>query len=258
MSLENVRGRINAAQDFRRKARASLAAGATAESERQFLMALDALAVGRNLLATLDPPDKNDPTGDDRELAKIFADLWGIQGGVYRDMIRLNPKHSLDAIKAYDNGAEYERSFDLLSTYNSVNQIVLRILNEPRLLMDPSQPIPLTAGNPDEPVATFESRLRSAEKEVNRTLDERLDKAWAYADLLLLSALQPSSDFLRWRDALEQQILSDGDAYPLESLLLVVRDLCLHPSPVRSRLTELGEWLRTALPPHKRGVPLEG
>ena len=105
MNLDAVRGRINAAQDSRRKARASLATGGTAEAERQFVEALASLSTGHDLLMKLDPPDENDATDDDRELAKLFADLWGIRGGIYRDMIRLDPKYSLNAIQAYDNGS---------------------------------------------------------------------------------------------------------------------------------------------------------
>ena len=92
---------------------------------------------------------------------------------------------------------------------------------------------------------------------MNRTLDQREDKSWAYADLLLQRTLQLTSDVVRSRDDLERQVGIDGDKYPFESLLLVVRELCRHPSAASSRLVDLGEWLRARLAPSKRGAPLQ-
>jgi hypothetical protein len=257
MNLNSVQVRIDAAQESRKEGRKALGSGDAPEAKRHFDTALSSLTTGFEILEKLGRPDQDDPTAHDLATAKLYAELFGVRGGTFRDMIRLDPSASLRAIEAYDCGAKYERDFKLLSTYNTVNQLILRILSDPGLLQDPSQTLTLEFDAAGTQTAPLEEWFRRAEVAVERNLDQRRrDKAWAYNDLLLLSTLQPASDLSRWREKLEQQIESGGDKFPFESLLQVVRELCRRRSPVFLRLADLAEWLRNLVPESMRGDPV--
>lgn len=239
MINEEIQGHIDTAQKNRSDARKLLASGDFSAADAKFHEALAAIDVGITHLESEEPPDRSDPIDDDRELATLFADLLGIRGGIYRDMVPLDPKYRERAEGAYDAGAKYERDFRLKSTYNFVNQLVLRFLNEPGLLANPETF--LTIEGSRDSVADW---LRRAYDHVAESLPRRDDRAWALADLVLLGALRSSAELTTRLAQFERQVKSDRDEYPYTSLLRVVRDLARATEPnLPAGLRELSDWL---------------
>lgn len=250
MINEQIQGHVDAAQEHRRKARKLLAAGDRESATSEFEVALSKIRAGLTRLRQEEPPDATDPTEQDRELATFFAELLGIQGGTYRDMVPLDPEHADRAIKAYDEGASYERDFVLKSTYNFVNQLVLRFVATPKLLVDLETALTLDGrdGSKTDSVAGW---LRRADELVSQSYSRRDDPAWALADLVLLAALQSSSELSSRRARFESQVKRDRDTYPYVSLERVVRDLrnvTPPTSPIGETLCELDDWLGARIP----------
>lgn len=251
MINEQVQGHVDAAQEHRRRARRLLGEDNVTGASAEFDKALAEIKAGLARLGDEEPPDSSDPTEQDRELATLFADLRGIEGGIYRDMVPLNPDNANRAIKAYDAGASYERDFSLRSTYNFVNQLVLRFIATPALLADTNTTLTLVGRNENRETDSVAGWLRRADALVEKGYDRRDDPAWALADLTLLAALTLSGELRSRLARFETQVERDRDTYPYVSLNRVVRDILRvtsQGSPVDSSLRELAEWLASRVP----------
>jgi hypothetical protein len=249
MINEEVQGHIDTAQGRRREGRKLLGRDDVTAARRKFEEALDAIKSGLAMLDFEEPPDSADPTDEDRDLAAIFADLHGIKGGIYRDMIVFDPKYREHAISAYDAGAKYERTFALKSTYNFVNQLVMRFLDRPELLMNRDRPLTIEAHGDGPDTDSVSNWLRRADEHVSDSLGRRDDPAWALADLVLLAALQSSEEFAPRLDRFEQQVERDRDTYPYISLLPVARELAHATAPrTPEAVRELESWLGKRVP----------
>jgi hypothetical protein len=247
---------VQKAQTHRRSAKKALRDGELLTAKSEFQFALQYLDQLDQYLDKKVLPAPSDMESGDNEVASGHAELCGVRGGTYRDMAPLGENWLSEAISWYDTGAGYERDFRLKSTYNFVNQLVLRILKNPRLLDGATILLSLRDHKGTQHEATISEWLTRAEAHVEWTIPRRTDKAWGYADLVILSALRSSSNFTaRWINFV-LQVKRDGDDYPFESLLSVVRDLVNLPIGPKTTLIELGEDLRKQLPKDRRGDPL--
>lgn len=241
---------------YRKQALHSLETGDPAQAAQNFAMSRRAIREALAYLEDLGAPDLRTPepaSEGDVEIAKQLADCWGVLGGIYRaeggDQLR-------DAKEAYDNGFTYERCrrFNLPSTYNRVNRLVVRILETPRLLFEP---LPLVTDVPEAERKTMPSLLGEAEEEIDRQLRNRLredDRAWAYADLAMVRLLGGLKGVDLALEKLDES--SRNDTYPYESTLKVIRELLQRELPIRKEIIAFGEHLREKLPPGLQGEPL--
>jgi hypothetical protein len=251
MINDRVQGHLDAAQQQRRMARNLLAQGNTIGASAAFSTALKEIEAGLARLNEEEAPDSTDPTDEDRELATLFAELHGIEGGTYRDMVSLDPENARWAIRAYDAGACYERDFSLKSTYNFVNQLVLRFVATPDLLAERHAALTLEGRNGAKNTDSVAGWLSRADALVEEGYSRRDDPAWALADLALLAALQSSDQLEPRLLRFETQVKRDGSLYPYVSLDRVVRDLLVRStanSPAGSSLRKLAEWLALRVP----------
>lgn len=102
-------------------------------------------------------------------IASKLADCYGILGGLQRRSGALK-----DALSSYKSGREIERDprFDISDSYNLVNELLLRILN-----------------NPAE-IDSLRSDIKEAESIVTKQVHaDRHDQWWAWADLGMLNLL---------------------------------------------------------------------
>jgi hypothetical protein len=181
-------------------------------------------------------------------VAEQLADCWGILGGVCRAQGDLE-----GAKEAYDNGYTYESSkrFNILNTYNRVNRLVVRILQTPELLCDPS-PVTDIAETDKK---TMSELLRETAEEIERQLREgRQDRAWALADLAMVRLLGGLDGVDITLSALDEG--SANDPFPYHSTLKVIRELAQRELPMRDKLVAVGERLRQKLPQTMQGEPL--
>jgi hypothetical protein len=160
-------------------------------------------------------------------------------------MIALDPSNARRAIDAYDMGARFEREFSLQSTYNLVNQLVVRFLAQPGYLsnLESALIFETTDGQVTDTVGGW---LRSAEERVDGGLSKRPDVAWGLADLVLLGAIHSSNELESRLVKFEKQVQSDRDNYPFTSLNRVVQDLVrvsTPESPAGAGLRQLAAWL---------------
>lgn len=202
-------------------------------------------------LGAPDPESKERPGENDVLIAVQLADFWGILGGVYRTQ---GDDHLSEAIKAYDEGNKYESSkrFNILSSYNRVNRLVVRILKDPQLLSDPQPLVPDIEG-PEQ--KTMSQLLDEAGTEIERQLTAgRSDRAWALTDLAMVRLL---GDLPKVDIALHDLDESTAnDIFPYESTLKVIRELIDRKLPMQDKLIGVGERFRAKLPPTLQGQPL--
>jgi hypothetical protein len=184
-------------------------------------------------------------------IAEQFADCWGILGGVYR----AQGNEYLSAAKdAYDEGNKYESSarFNILSTYNRVNRLVVRILIDPFLLSDPP---PVVDDMPGSVKKTMRELLSETDTEIERQLGAgRSDRVWAIADQIMVRLLgdSPKVDI-----ALNDLDESAGNkTFVYDSTLKVIRDLVERKLPMQDKLITTGEQLRAKLPATLKGAAL--
>lgn len=196
-----------------------------------------------------DPEAKELPSEGEIEVAEQLADCWGMLGGVYR------AQGDLEQSKlAYDSGYRYESSkrFNILNTYNQVNRLVLRIILNPELLADVPPLVTDGADNEKRPMLDL---LHDAADEIERQLREgRRDRAWALADLVMVRVLGRLDGIDGALSALDES--SEGDPFPYQSTLKVIRELVQLNLPVRDKLLVVGERLRQRLPDTMQGKPL--
>jgi tetratricopeptide (TPR) repeat protein len=129
------------------------------------------------------------PTRYELQVAEELADCHGSRGGALRRMGSLD-----EAIREYDLGyaLETNRHYKMISTYNTINRIVVRVLRAPAWLHDPGQ---LTD---DERKAVGDSGARGELKAAMHRLEARFKELkeqqkkdpWALADLVMIKALQ--------------------------------------------------------------------
>ncbi len=129
------------------------------------------------------------------DLADELADIYGMMGGIHRrqaddasDVGDDAARHDClrRSIDAYDKGFEYERGDSgLINSYNLVNRLVSRILDQPTVLVGaPLQGDPLVGED------AMDNELEHAFHVVDKQLAEsRRGDAWAMADQALLSML---------------------------------------------------------------------
>lgn len=203
-----------------------------------------------NDIGAPDPRHEESASAGEAEVAEQLADCWGIIGGVYRAEGRLAA-----AKDAYDKGYEFESSkrFNILNTYNRVNRLVVRILQNPELLSDPP---PAVTDIPEQEGRTMASLLGEAAEEIERQLPDRhKDRAWALADLAMVRLLGRQGGVDAALNALGES--SKNDSFPYHSMLKVIRELAEVQLPMADKLVEVGESLRGKLPDAMRGQPLE-
>jgi hypothetical protein len=215
------------------------------QAAEDFAAAREAINDAINRLKALGAPD---PASSERAneteivIAEQLADCWGILGGICRAQ---GDDYLSDARDAYDEGYKYESSprFNILSSYNRVNRLVVRILKEPELLYDP----PPLVTDIDVPEKTMVQLLSEADMEIERQLVAgRRDRVWALADLVtvrLLGSLPKGNVAL---NDLEES--TGNDTFPSESMLKVIRELLKRPLPMQDDLVYVGERLRAKLP----------
>lgn len=238
----------------RNKALEALEGGDAERAEAEFGQSLRAMEGAIQYLKEIGVPDPESGEGasaGEVEVAQQLADCWGMVGGVYRAQRRL-----AEAKDAYDNGYEFESSkrFNILSTYNRVNRLVVRILQSPQLLSDSPPAVTDVPGREGE---TIPALLSEAAEEVERQLREgRKDRTWALADLVMVRLLGGLGGVDAALSAFDESV-SENDPFPHHSMLKVVRELAEAQLPVADKLIEVGERLREKLPDAMRGKPLE-
>src|SRR5690349_9782334 len=92
---------------------AALESGDSDAAAAEFTSAKAAIDEGFAFLERYDVPDLDatDLAGDgEREVAEQLADLWGIQGGLYRSRGDESQNDFSEAVRAYDEGTKYEMS----------------------------------------------------------------------------------------------------------------------------------------------------
>jgi hypothetical protein len=124
------------------------------------------------LRAELDDREAIFPTGSDatKAVAAQLADCWGSLGGILR---RLG--NDAAALESYRQGKDLEmnEAYQIESTYNRIQWIVLRVLANPDVLHDPKE-------------QRFTSELAALQR-------RKASDAWAWADVLLLAILSDNN-----------------------------------------------------------------
>lgn len=236
---------------------AALESGDRTKADEEFRNAELAIKEAFQFLNKYERPEPKapGPAGEgETAVAEQFADFLGIRGGLYRSRGSAVPDGSgrtdLDiAIKAYDDGSVYESSprFGILNSYNTVNQLVLRILRKPSII-EADEPVPSLK----EPMLDLLDRAATLiEAQIEKG---RPDVAWALADLAMIELLRDGSDLDSILDELDQATLTDK--YPFESMLNVIRDLLRADVQPRERFLKVGEQIRDKLPAPMKGPPL--
>jgi hypothetical protein len=163
-----------------------------------------------------------------KDQAFELADCWGIRGGIYREEGEVGK-----AIDAYDKGyaLEVDPKYEIASTYNTVNRLVLRLLRDPRSLQPGDAPGAGTAGSRLVPELLAEAGDAIAQKWRLMT-----DPVWALADMVLIKTLLQAPDAAEWEARLESQA---GNRFPFDSLRAVVKRLAESELPVSPALRDL-------------------
>jgi hypothetical protein len=223
------------------------------EAREQFEMAAETVRDAIGYLRRLGDPDPRAldlAPEDEVEIARQLADCWGMLGGVYRAAGELS-----NAKDAYDTGAVYEKSprFRILNTYNQVNRLVVRILEQPDLLSPAGDVVTDLPERRDVPMRAL---LREMADEIERQLHEgRPDRPWALADLLMVRVLGELEGVGAALAALDES--SANDTFPYESTLKVVRELMTRRLHVHDQLVSVGAQLQSRLPPDAQGEPIQ-
>ena len=239
-------------RDYRNQGLKALKDGSPERAAAEFERAAVVMREAIRYLGELGQPDPAagaPPTEGEAEVAKELADCWGILGGVYRAQGDL-----ANASAAYDRGFAYEsgRRFNILSSYNLVNRLVVRILQRPGLLSAPPPPVGDVAG---ALAKTMPELLREAAVEIERQIrDGRKDRTWAQADLVMVRLLGGLEGVDAALAALEDA--TTNDPFPTHSMLKVIRELAQKDLPRKDQLLAVGERLRERLPESMRGEPL--
>jgi len=218
------------ARRYRKRMVRAMQAGDQTKTDIELGAATKAIREALALLRRMGKPDltSREPADtSDRWLATQLADCWGIRGGLYR--ARNDPAHLRKAIRCYDAGylLESHPRFEILNSYNTVNRLVVRLLQSPAELGSMEQKF-------DEAIKAIQQQLGAG----------RPDRAWALADLTLLRVLRRKGRVNDVMGALFEETKSD--IFPVQSLLEVIDDLTeLQPKlEVHEELLATAEKLR--------------
>lgn len=237
---------------FRNRALTAIEEGDAEQARMAFEKSRGAIKEALRYLQELGAPDPEvgaEGSESETEVAKQLADCWGVLGGVWRAQGEL-----ASAREAYDKGYRYEssRRFNILATYNRVNRLIVRILQNPELLADPP---PLITDMEEHERKTMPELLGEAAEEIKRQMHAgRQDKAWAAADLAMVRLLGGLRGVDIALNDLEES--SVNDPFPKHSMLKVLRELAARQLPMKDDLLAVAEQLRGNLPPTMQGDPL--
>jgi tetratricopeptide (TPR) repeat protein len=168
---------VRTALDLKRRSRKARDAGRLEEAAAALTEAIDALesalTESRNVSAEKEEvlaPESSEV----REIATDLADCLGSLGG-----IRRRQGDIAAAMKLYERGKKVEQNdrYRIANSYNQVQWLVLRILDNPHLLKD---------GDP-ETIAEIGRAIETVRRQIATT---RREDPWAHSDLGLLKALQ--------------------------------------------------------------------
>jgi tetratricopeptide (TPR) repeat protein len=207
------------------------------------------------LLTPLIPARDTKWSETDKEHAQRLYQCLGSLGGTWRDAAELEPdtrkKQSNwnQSITCYDDGYKIESGtnelypdFKFCDSYNLLQRLVVRILREPRCLVDGDKELGRGLNVPKE--------LANAEREINNQLDgPRKEDAWAMADLAALLILHGQSHETAWHKFAERN--RSSEAYETNhrafASLMKVAEQAESPPPWLSGVKNTVLWLAERL-----------
>jgi hypothetical protein len=167
-----------------------------------------------------------------KDQAVALADWWGIRGGILREH-----KEIEKSIDAYDTGYELEANptFEINSTYNTVNRLVLRLLTKPELLKPDAPPLPSNSGP-----KVISQLLAEASIAIYKKWKLMNDPVWALADMVLIKTLLEHPDVAEWETILKE---TAKEQFPFDSLAALVGTLAKCGLPATPALNQLAARL---------------
>lgn len=171
-----------------------------------------------------------------KDQAFELADCWGIRGGIYREEGEIQ-----QAIEAYGKGYELERNpqYEIQSTYNTVQRLVVRLLSNPALLKENGTSIP--DSSLEKPLREL---LAEAAEAIEKKWQSMDDPVWALADMVLIRTLLQMPGVGEWEKIFKSKA---KDRFPFDSLGAVVKRLAQEDLPPIARsLNELAVRLDQA------------
>jgi tetratricopeptide (TPR) repeat protein len=163
-----------------------------------------------------------------KDQASAFADWWGIRGGIYREEGEI-----AKAIDAYDTGFRFEneRKYEINSTYNTVNRLVLRLLRDPDLLKSPG------SSNVDsgleKPITDL---LTEAGQAIEAKWQKMTDPVWALADMVMIKSILQAPDSAEWEERFKENA---KDRFPFDSIGALLDTLARSKLPMSKALHDL-------------------
>jgi hypothetical protein len=205
---------------------------------------VEGVEILRSVIAWLEKTLQSRKTvGGRAEIAKQLAESHGICGGAYRRWaLREEGKDErqeflLCSIMEYDKGYDYEAVHDygIVDSYNLLNRLVSRILNDPASLTNGAETPncqkikPLRVrGELEEVVETVTTQLQEG----------RRDAVWANADLGLANLLLGRSDGVRSFADFMHGPPAPAPDYAYESLLSTLCPLAHANLPMAAKIWE--------------------
>jgi len=184
-----------------------------------------------------------------KDQAFALADWRGIRGGIFREQGEIEK-----SIDAYDKGYELEANpkYEINSTYNTVNRLVLRLLQNPGLLKPDAPPIPCETGH-----KLITQLLEEASIAIDQKWKLMNDPVWALADMVLIKTLLQRPDLAEWWTTLKD---TAREQFPFDSLGALVRTLVKYDLPVTGDLIQLATMLDAHVaerwPPRQTSSPV--
>jgi len=167
-----------------------------------------------------------------KDQARELADCWGIRGGIYREEGKIR-----EAIDAYDNGyqLESETRYEIHSTYNTVNRLVLRLLTNPNLLKQDS-----SATSDSRLLKPLPELLADSARAIAAEWRNMTDPVWSLADMVLIKSILESPDETQWEELFKAKA---NNRFPFDSLGTVVKTLAKSELPISETLNQLAQRL---------------
>jgi tetratricopeptide (TPR) repeat protein len=151
------------------------AARKRANDERNLGHYEEAIRVLQHTVEDLQGAIETCPAEERKAIAANLADFMGMLGGLHKR------QNDLDAaLRAYDTGFRYESDpqFQIKSSYNALNRLVLRLLMSPQSLTTGTIPVDV------------EDQLRNLRASLQASLNgPRKDDCWAAGDLAIVCGL---------------------------------------------------------------------
>jgi len=163
-----------------------------------------------------------------KDQASELADCWGILGGIYREEGDIKK-----AIDAYDSGYKFEKEpkYEIQSTYNTVNRLVLPLLTHPELLKEGGAGI--SGERLERPVSEL---LAEAGQAIEAKWRFMTDPVWALADMVLITTILQTPDAAEWEERFKAKA---QNRFSFDSLRTVLEKLSQAELPIRGRLQEV-------------------